>query len=81
MRAKVDGDGHNHGAGEKCNSRDLPIQAVVIEPEGAPTLKANSEPLDFRIELLPAVLTPPSEERPPQRLQPLPVLGVGEEDH
>jgi hypothetical protein len=34
MTVKVDADGHKEGAGEKCNSRDLPIQAVVIEPEG-----------------------------------------------
>ena len=34
MGIKVEGRSHKEGAGEKCNSRDLPIQAVVVKPEG-----------------------------------------------
>ena len=79
MTVKVDADGHKEGTGKNGNARDLPVEVVLIKPETAPALKADSEPLDFRIEPLPAVLTPPMEARPLERLQPLPVLPVGEE--
>ena len=79
MTVEVDADSHEEGAGENGNARDLPVEAVVIKPEGTPALEAKSEPLDFRIELLPAVITPPTEAWPLQRLHPLPVLPIGEE--
>jgi hypothetical protein len=52
LTVKVDAGSHKESAGEKCNSRDLPTQAVVIEPEGAPILDAKS---DFRFMLPPWV--------------------------
>ena len=44
MTVKVDATGHKESAGKNGNARDLPVEAVVIKPEGAPALKANSEP-------------------------------------
>ena len=47
MTVKVDADSHKEGAGENGDARDLPVEAVVIKPEGTPALEAKSEPLDF----------------------------------
>ena len=79
ITVKVDADSHEESAGEKGDARDLPVEVVLVEPEGAPPLEAKSEPLDSRIELLSAVFAPPCQARPLQRLQPLPVLPIGKE--
>ena len=47
IRVKVERHGHKEGAGENGNARDLPVELVVIEPEGTPALEAKSHPPDL----------------------------------
>ena len=42
MRIKVKGCAHKESTGEKGDARNLPIEVMVVKPEGAPAFKAKT---------------------------------------